>query len=989
MAKEEILLKLQNVSKDYPVDKGSFRAVKNVTLNLPKKGFVAILGHSGSGKTTLLNIIGGLDQYTEGDLIIEGKSTKEFSNKEWDYYRNNKVGFIFQSYNLIPQLNVYSNVALSLKLSGLKKKEIKERVNTVLDKVGLLEYAKKRPNQLSGGQMQRVAIARALVNDPSIILADEPTGALDSNTSVQVLDLIKEIGKDCCVVIVTHNEELANKYANRIIQMKDGEIISDSKPLLEEEKEEVSSLKQKKTSMSFLTSITSSLQNIRSKKGRAILTSIACSIGVLGLALVLSISNGFSNYVGSVESSIASSVPISIKPVTTTWKPADTNKYVKNPTDNILNVYESDYTLASVRQNDLSYEFIEYLKDVTENPKNKIHNDVMSIMFNRQGLDFHFLTRSGVNNKASLINDVRWIDQYQSAGFLGSSISSITSLPATIIHELYGDEQEISSLYECIYGKFPTQKDEMVLIVDSYNRIDFSTLRKAGFYRSDETWASLSTKKFNFSDIVYDGEGDEEYKSYKVYKNSDFYQTKGVTPKEAKYSSYESIKLNKSVAEIAAAIDKDGNIDEKFLNELHLVSGDSSPEVSKTIKYFDQSESDTNIYTNDEKYKPLEVKVVGVIRPTPTTFLTLMPTSLGYTKELKDYLVGDYEEGGDGHNLAEIQRQNWFIPRYDENASSYGAVSLTRDGKPLDGLEQLNASLENIKTLIKTGQLTLSSFSLSNFTSWMNGAIVYSDVVGNKLTSSAYSFLNWSKTFGGEFNLIPKYTSTADFVLKLFTQFLSPTFWNSNTPDSLNIIDYIAAVNSYSLITSILIFPKSLTTKGAITSYIDEWNNQPTHKESPIVYDDVMSTVTNTLGQLINTISLVLIAFAAISLLVSSVMMAIITYISVIERTNEIGVLRACGARKIDVGRLFQTESLLIGLAAGIIGVGVALIINIPISQFVYNAFPNYNIMNIAQLNGWHALILIGLSMLLCFLSGIIPALVASRKDPVVCLRSE
>lgn len=989
MNNEKVLIELQGVSKDYFVDKKPFRAVNNVSLKLPEKGFIAILGHSGSGKTTLLNLIGGLDKYSEGDLLIDGKSTKDFSNKEWDYYRNNQCGFVFQSYNLIPHYSVYSNVAISLKLSGVKNKEIKARVNEVLERVGLKEYARKRPNQLSGGQMQRVAIARALINNPSIILADEPTGALDSNTSIQIMDLLKEISKNCCVIMVTHNEEIADRYANRIIKMKDGEIISDSNPL-NVINENNGILENKKTSMPLLSSFTSSLQNLRTKRGRTIITALACSIGILGVALVLSITNGFSGYVGRVEGSIASSVPIAIQPVSRSWKRADSKTYTKNPSDNMLNVYESDYTLASIKQNNLSYEFVNYLSDITENPDNKIHKDVMSVMFNRQGLDFHFLTRSGINDEVSKINDVRWINQYQSAGSLGSSISSITSLPATIIHELFGTQEQISSLYEVIYGKFPTNKDEMVLIVDSYNRIDFSTMKNAGFYAPSDTWGTISQKQFSFSDIVYEGEDDQYYKTFKVYKNSDFFQTKGVTPKETKYASYDSIKLNKTIEEIQKnLIKKDGSINVDFLNSLQFEAGNNQQQVVKNIKYFDKAESDSLIFENDAKYQPLNVKIVGVIRPSPNSYLTLMPTSLGYPAALKDYLVSDYQEGGDGNNLGKIQKDNWFIPRFDEKASEYGANTLYVSGKPYDGLKRLNEALENVKTLIKTGALTADSFSLTNFTTMLNGAICYVGVNGGSLTQSAGSFLSWNKTFGGSFNLVPQFKKTNEFIAQLFSFMVRKSFWNSNDTTNLNIVDYVAVVNSYSLITSILIFPNSLTTKQNIINYIEDWNNMPTHKDSPIVYDDVMTTITDSLGLIINAISIVLLVFASISLIVSSVMMAIITYVSVIERTKEIGVLRACGARSKDVGRLFEVESAIIGLIAGLIGVGLSLIINIPLSLIVENMFPEYGISNIASLNYIHGFILVGISIVLCFISGFVPSRIAARKNPVVCLRSE
>lgn len=988
MGTGKAILELKNISKEYIVDKKPFSAVKNVNLSFPTSGFIAILGHSGSGKTTLLNIIGGLDVYSSGDLLINGISTKKYKSSDWDAYRNKYVGFIFQSYNLIPHFSVKANVGLPLKLAGVKGKIIRQRVKEVLEKVGLKDLANKKPNQLSGGQAQRVAIARALINNPSIILADEPTGALDSNTSVQVIDILKEISKDCCVIMVTHNEELANKYANRIIHMKDGEVTADNANKLEEIREKEIK-KKKRTSMSIGASLVSSVQNLRTKKGRTIITAIACSFGIIGVALVLAITNGFSNYVGGVEESIASSVPISISPISKSWKSIDQNHYAIFPSDNVLHVYESDYTISNIHQNEFSHEFIEYLKDI-DNPNNKIHKDVMSVMFNRNGLDFHFLTKAGINDELSKDNDLITVNQYSSAGSLGASISNLTHLPTTIIHEILADESNISTMYDVIYGNYPKDKSEMVLVVDQYNRIDFSTMKKAGFYKSSETSTqSSSGLTFNFSDIVYDGDGDTQYKTYKVYRNSDFFNIAGKTKRQATFGAYESIKLDGNIAGLAQLLSGKGSIDPESLNDLKFVSNDSEVKT-KTISYYERPESDKDVFSDDSKYHPLEVKIVGVLRPNKKSILNLMPTSLAYTKELKEYLADDYMQPGIGYDLARIQENNWFLPRYLEKPGDYGAQALPGNYATLDALAMLNSSLETLKYSIKTGQLNKDNFSISNFTSLMNGAIVYKAAHGGALTNGVGGYLGWGSLLGAEFKTIKSYKNMNELLIDIYSNINSPYFWNcENDSGHVSIVDYLAAVNSYSLISSILIFPKTLQNKSAIVNYIEEWNNKLTDSTKRITYDDFMGTVTDSLGILINVLSIILLVFASISLIVSSVMMAIITYVSVIERTQEIGVLRACGARKLDVGRLFEVEAVLIGLVAGAIGIVATIIICIPICKIIDGMFPGNGLENIAQLTWYHGLILLGISGGLCFLSGLIPARLAAKKNPVDCLRSE
>lgn len=956
----DVSLELRHIKKDYFVDKKPFTAIHDLSLSLPKKGFVAILGPSGSGKTTLLNIIGGLDHYTSGDLLINGISTKHFKDSDWDSYRNKNVGFIFQGYNLISHFDLIQNVEVSLKLAGVKASEREKRAKEVLNRVGLLDFVHKKPNQLSGGQMQRVAIARALVNNPSIILADEPTGALDSKTSVQVMELIKEVGQDCCVIMVTHNEELAKQYADRIITMKDGEIVSDTSPLSGGLDLVKSEEKIKKPSMSFLSALHSSFKNVLTKKGRTALTSVACSFGIIGVALVLATSNGFSLYIKDVEASIASSVPITISPTVLSYKANNQESYTKNdefPSDNMLRVYDSTSSSYVIHQNNFSKEYIDSLNATMTDKNNPAYGTVMSVMENRDGLNFHFLTKDGDSE------DIKEVNQYSSASNLGAMVSSVTSLPTTIIHELYGDEKSLSSMYDVIDGKFPENDDELVLIVDRYNRIDFSTLQKLGIINSKTTFENLGDlKKIDFSSLIYDGEGDSSYKEYKCYLNSSYYLSGEAKKSNVTVDSYNNVKLN---------IDPLNSENSKFVGD---------PGTEKLVVY--DSPVPSTVYGSDSTYNPIKCKIVGVLRPTKESYLTLMPSSLAYLPSLKEKIASDYEENGKGKILAQEQKNNWYIPRNEED-------------KTKDGLKALNDALSDLMKSQEPKEDDYSTISNNSVSTLLKGVATYVNIFGKITTSSSgtktsysysnspTSYLSWCRTLGASFKKLSDKTASINGIASLL---MSDDFFSKDGDTTF--VDLVSYANSYSLITSILVFPKSLSTKDALLRYMDSLNDGKKDSDK-IVYTDIMSEFTGSLGTMINVISSVLIVFASISLAVSSVMTAIITYVSVVERTKEIGILRACGARKKDVGRLFEAECVIIGLVAGIIGIVVTVVACFPINAIIDSMFPGNNLGSIAQLNPWHAIVLLALSVLLSFLSGLIPSRIAAKKDPVVCLRSE
>ena len=971
-----VCLDLVNIKKDYMVDKKPFTAIHDLSCRFPKKGFVAILGHSGSGKTTLLNIIGGLDHYTEGDMIIDGRSTKNYKAKDWDNYRNKRVGFVFQSYNLIPHLTVLQNVEMSLKLGGVSVKKREAKAIEVLTKVGLEEYLKKKPNQLSGGQMQRVAIARALVNDPDIILADEPTGALDSTTSVQVMDLIKEVGKDRCVIMVTHNQELASAYADRIIEMKDGTIVSDTAPLGESETVEAESApqsgKKERTSMSFLTALHSSSKNILTKKGRTAMTAIACSFGIIGVALVLATSNGFSQYVHDVEVSLASSVPISISPTASQIAFKSNETYEEFPSDGNVRIYDPRSSAITTVRNELSQEYFNYIDRIMTDPTCEAYGAARSIMYNRKGLNFHFLVNAADKK-------IRTIDQYEDAGITGSIGSGIFGLPSTIIHELYGDENNLSALYDTIEGRFPKAIDEMAIVLDKYNRIDFDTMRKLGFFGENEKYTGLSEqrKRISFSEILYKA-GDEnnpDKRTFKCYRNSDYYQLPSnpddldAMLETVDLPSYNELKVTRT----GDPSTKDLSVKLSAVNDNDVFHARCVREPSATDVYNDTT----------NKYKPINMKIVGVLRPTEKSYIALMPSSLAYTPQLTQWMAGDIVEGTTAHKLGKIQAKNWYVHRETDEAKKSTA----------DGLLSLNMAMEAICSLINDyqtkdfGEAALAQLqtAISSMTSSMKmvSATGYTTSSGNpaiKAFSSISGFLGNCRNLGAEF---PK-VNVEDILMNLMASSTTQAFI-SELPN--NIMQLVAYTQGYSLVTSVLIFPASLTTKETLHKYLDQWNDL--HPNNQIVYSDVMDSLMGSLGTLIQVISAVLIVFASISLVVSSVMTAIITYVSVVERTKEIGVLRACGARKRDVSRLFQAECIIIGAIAGLIGVAFTALMCIPINLTLNHLFPGNGLSSIASLNPWHALALLGISILLALISSLIPASIAAKRDPVVCLRTE
>ena len=773
------MLEIKHIKKSYKTGDFVQKALNDVSIQFRQNEFVAILGPSGSGKTTLLNVLGGLDHYDSGDLIINGKSTKNFKAADWDAYRNNSVGFIFQSYNLIGHISIQDNVEMALTLSNVKKKERRKRAREALKSVGLLEHAHKRPNQLSGGQMQRVAIARSLVNNPDIILADEPTGALDSNTSKQIMDLIQKIASDKLVIMVTHNQDLAYQYATRVIEVKDGKVVSDSNPLTKEEQEE-EQYKLKKTKMSFMEALYLSFNNIMTKKGRTLITAFASSIGIIGIALILSLSNGFDLQIDKFERGILSAMPImiskqsmdldeeSLVQLTGEEQEKYPDKQTVIPKDNALE--------SLVHQNKINDGYIDYIENI---PSDLVYGVSYTKMTALNVLTEH-------DGKVS-VADTQDI--------------SFSALPKSLDENTPNAAME--AYYDILAGTLPQKKEDIVLIVDASNRVNTEILQLLGFDTMDE---------IPFDEIIG--------KTIKVALNDDFYVKMG--------------------------------------------------------DYFVRNPDLQSVYDNS-----ITLTVSGILRMKEDFPSYVASASLCYTDELSDEVIAT-------NNESEIVKA--------QQASDVNVLT----GMP------------------------------------------FSDSTSNPSSSSSAGM-----------------TMTKDTVL-----------------------GYLGADQTPYMI---YLFPKDFESKDELLEYLDAYNDDK-EDDDKVIYMDQAELISSMSSSIMSAVTIVLIAFSSISLIVSSIMIGIITYISVLERTKEIGILRALGARKKDISRVFNAETFIIGITSGLIGIGIALILTIPANQIIYNLT---ELENVAILNPLHALILILVSMTLTMIGGFIPARIAAKKDPVEALRTE
>ena len=766
------MLELKKINKSYVT--GSFQqmALKDVNLKFRKSEFVAILGPSGSGKTTLLNVIGGLDRYDNGDMIINNQSTKSFKDQTWDAYRNNCIGFIFQSYNLISHINILDNVEMGMTLSGVSNKRKRVIAKRALEKVGLKEHIKKRPNQLSGGQMQRVAIARALANNPDIVLADEPTGALDTNTSVQIMELIKEIAKDKLVIMVTHNPELAKKYATRIITMQDGIVLDDSNPIRKNE-DKNHEYKIKRTSMKFLAALKLSLNNIKTKKGRTLLTSFASSIGIIGIALILSLSNGFDKQIDIFERNTLSSMPIII------------SEQAMNLDEDSMNEMQD-----SMKTSDEDFPNIDYI--IPE-------KSMEEVMTHKNKMDENYVNYIEKIN-ADIVSGISY-DRYTGLNLINKIDGNVKKLDINMgsIPKSLGDKKSIiEEKYDILAGREAKEKEELVLIVDAKNHVTDDIVEALGL---DKTKENIS-----FDDILKS--------EIKLVLNDDFY---------VKVGNYYTINTDFNA-----------------------------------------------LYENNDN---LALKVVGIIRLKEDFPSYVQSSFLGYSDKLLDYVI-------------------------DKN----------KDSKIVKAQKEAKHNL-----------MTGEAFDLAT-------------EEGKEMKKQVLAYLG-----------------------------------DKSVPYMIQI------------------YPKDFDSKEEILKYLDKYNEGKSGEEQ-IIYTDQAEIISSLSGSIMDAITIVLIAFSSISLVVSSVMIGIIMYISVLERTKEIGILRSLGARKKDISRVFNAETFIIGLSSGVLGIVITGILLIPVNHLLYNLT---DLKNVAVLNPIHAIILITISLILTLIGGAIPAKLASKKDPVIALRTE
>ena len=878
------MLKLQNIVKTYKVGDVLTNALKGVSIEFRQNEFVSILGHSGCGKTTLLNIIGGLDRYTSGDLFINGKSTKRFTAGDWDVYRNDSIGFVFQSYNLIPHQTVLSNVELALTLSGVSKSERRKRAEQMLQKVGLSEHIHKKPNQLSGGQMQRVAIARALINDPEILLADEPTGALDSETSVQIMDLLKEIAKEKLVIMVTHNPELAEEYSTRIVKLVDGQIVDDSNPY---ETEPVADNgkkdKKKKVSLKRTTALSLSLNNLMTKKGRTFVTSLAGSIGIIGIALILSISSGVQGYINKVQEDTLSAYPISIMDEDINFSAVietlmgseerpereDGKVYSNSVLSELMNTMT-----AEIKENDLK-SFKEYI----ESDKSNIKDYLLDVQYTYDA-DIN-LYRADTENGIVKVNPsivyesvMKSMGYSTSSGGFGASMDSSRASSFNVWSQMLDNDELIRSQYDLISGAWPKNANEVVFVVDKNNEVSDMALYTLGIKDQSEM-EELQKKIFNGEEIEVN---------------------------ETSYSYEELLGLTFKVTYPADCYEYD--------------------ELTKT--YIDKSK-------DDEFMKKLidageEVKIVGIIRPNEDAAAASITGVIGYTSELTKH----YLEETAKRELVKKQLEN-------KDVDVFTGIAFPTDEEPKVTMEDIN---NYILTLPADQQAQMNAY-ISQMT--------------EEEAIAAFS----------QYVIIPTTDATFDDNIKKLG------ISSVDEPDSINL------------------YAVDFESKDKIKECIEEYNKQVTdagEESKKIEYTDYMGIIMSSVTTIINIISYVLIAFVSISLVVSSIMIGIITYTSVLERTKEIGILRAIGASKKDVSRVFNAETFIVGLASGAIGILITLLLDL-FANFVLKTFTS--VPPIVYLPPMGAIILIIISTILTLIAGIIPAKIASNKDPVVALRSE
>lgn len=911
------MLQLNNIVKTYHTGDFEQQVLKGVSIRFRENEFVSILGQSGSGKTTMLNIIGGLDRYTSGDLIINGVSTKDYKDSDWDYYRNNSIGFVFQSYNLIPHQSVLANVEMALTLSGVSKSERRKRAIDVIKKVGLYDHIHKKPNQMSGGQMQRVAIARALINNPDILLADEPTGALDSETSIQIMELLKEIAKDKLVIMVTHNPELAEQYSTRIVRLKDGKITDDSDPYIGITKP-IKKEKTKEISMSFATALSLSFNNLRTKKGRTILTSFAGSIGIIGIALILAVSTGMSSYISDVQKDTMASYPLTINAETVdlTSVMGQRRNMVAEKKDHTSDKHtisegiQADYSdieateamSASVVKNNLTA-FKKYLDHNKDIRKYLGENGVVysyDVNFNVYSYnDNHTLVNSDadVDQLSSLDSDSQTQTSDAQPGILSALTGSSSDSGAANFSELMPGNNNtavnsvVTDNYDILYGKWPSAYDEVVLVLDENNNIQSGTLYQLGLITEDQYLSAV--KKIDAGK-----KADDIHFDYSTVCGHTFY----------------------------------------------LI-----PACDQYTKNADGTFTPADDVTEQMISDALPLKITGIVRPSKDTDNASIQTAIGYTSLLTDYLINHTDE-----------------------SAVVSAQEATPDTNVLTGVpfqadtedEKVAAAKEYIGTLDVSQKAYLYK-TLAKSNNQADAVVTENSAMDENTMAAMLD--QWLSSNPDE-----------EMLVKFYDQYVS----GSSYEDNLKAFGKV----SYDAPSSINLYVDSFEDKEQLTKCIDTYN-QKANDDDTITYTDYVAMLTSSVTTIINGISYVLIAFVAISLVVSCIMIGIITHISVMERTKEIGILRALGASKRNISQVFNAETFIIGCCSGLLGIGISLILMIPVNSIIQNLSGIDDIT--AELSVFSAVILIVISIIITMLGGLFPAKKVAKKDPVIALRTE
>lgn len=1027
------MLQLLDIRKSYTTADFTQTALDDVSISFRDNEFVAILGPSGSGKTTMLNIVGGLDHYDSGNLIIDGISTEEYKDRDWDTYRNNRIGFVFQSYNLIPHQSVLANVELALTLSGVSRSERHERARNALIQVGLEDHINKKPSQLSGGQMQRVAVARALINDPEILLADEPTGALDSTTSVQIMELLTEIAKDRLVIMVTHNPELAEKYATRTVNLRDGRIVDDSDPFTPgSEEEKVSNKEIRRTSMSFLTAIALSFNNLMTKKGRTIMTAFAGSIGIIGIAAILALANGVNNYIKNVEEETLSEYPVSIQSSGIDMTSMmvgmmgmggeETDGSSEKDPDTVSETKTLSNMFSGIGSNDLA-SFKTYLESGVTN----IEEYANSIQYS-----YDITPQIFSSDTAAGIRQVNPDNSFKALGF-GSTNSSnnlmSASMSTDIFFEMLDNPEMLAGQYDVVAGRWPENFNEIILVLNSSGGISDITMYHMGL-RDHVELESMVKQLVNNEDVT--------------------------APLDVKEVSYEDI-LNVDFKMISAA-------DRYKYDEEHQVWVDKTDDIEYMRALIDSG---------------VELDVVGIVRPNPDAAAGSMYAGLGYTTALTEYLMNEaagktiiqnqladparnvftgrtFEEEEADSNANGLDMNSLFS--IDESAISqafsFDTSALNMSGLSLDGLsmESIQAPPMDIAQVLGTVNVdvdqaeanTVISAVLNDYLAWVMviepdptkyadhiadyfadptkqgfvmgqvGSIVDIQGVEDQVQAALQNYMgtviqaytaalmtsienqmvvalsNLSANMASAMNIDEaafasafKFNMTEQELSELMMSYMNAE--ENSYDNNLRKLGYASEDKP----SGINIYPIDFESKAEIISILDGYNEQMENngeEDKVIMYTDIVGTLMSSVTDIVNMISMVLVAFVAISLVVSSIMIGIITYISVLERKKEIGILRSIGASKGDISRVFNAETLIVGLVAGLLGVAITALICIPANIIIYEGF---GVPDVASLPINAAVILVAISMFLSFIAGLIPSSAASRKDPVEALRSE